>query len=132
MKAELVDFAHKLEIADCVFFPGKSSDIKSALGDGDIFVLTSKYEGFGLALLEAIQSNLPIVCCKNAATEEVLGSEYEGLVPIGQSDTLALKIIEFLKPEFHQRALDYLQKRLSLYDPQVMADKVLEIYRKII
>lgn len=55
---ELVD---ELEIGDDVYFLGLRNDVNYWMQAMDVFVFPSKWEGFGMVLIEAQVSNLPIV-----------------------------------------------------------------------
>lgn len=48
-----------LNISDCVFFKGNSSNISNCIAAFDIFVMPSISEGFGIAALEAQAAGLP-------------------------------------------------------------------------
>lgn len=51
----------KLNLTDDVFFLGNRSDVPAILSAMDIFVFPSRYEGFGMAALEAQASGLPTI-----------------------------------------------------------------------
>lgn len=53
--------ARKLKVEKRVYFFGNISNTKDFLKDGDIYLQTSDYEGFGMALYEARKSKLPII-----------------------------------------------------------------------
>ena len=53
--------------------------IESAYLSFDVFVLSSRYEGFGLVILEAISFGLPVLCSRIPVFEEILGKDYGGL-----------------------------------------------------
>lgn len=62
-----------------------------------LFVLTSKYEGFGNVLIEAAKNKIPIISsdCKHGP-KEILGyGKFGELFPVGNSDILAKKIYNF-------------------------------------
>ena len=58
LHGELEELASKLDIADRVRFPGHSRGA-GALRAMDIFVLASKFEPYGVAILEAKAAGLP-------------------------------------------------------------------------
>lgn len=57
---ELTDYSNKLGIFDKVLFLGQRTDVNQILMAMDIFIMTSLYEGFGIAALEAAASGLPL------------------------------------------------------------------------
>ena len=48
-------------VLDRIRFLCDRTDIPALLGNADIFVLPSRYEGFGLVLLEAMAAGVPVV-----------------------------------------------------------------------
>ena len=41
----------------------------------DAFALTSKYEGLGLVLLEALASEVPVIAARNSAIKEIVNDD---------------------------------------------------------
>ena len=60
-RAKLEAMSRELGIDACVEFPGWVDDVSALLCRGDVFVLSSRYEPFGIVLLEAMAHGLPIV-----------------------------------------------------------------------
>jgi glycosyltransferase involved in cell wall biosynthesis len=77
-EAELRALAGSLDIADEVIFAGRREDIPSVLNAFDIFVLPSVYEGFGLAVLEAMAAGLPVIASRIGAFEEIVAESETG------------------------------------------------------
>ena len=60
-RENLVDLAKQLAISDRVQFPGRISEPGSILKQADMFVLSSRYEGFPNALLEAMSCGCAVI-----------------------------------------------------------------------
>lgn len=60
-KGQLEALIKKLKLEDRVFLKGQTENPREELKKADIFVFPSKYEGFGLALAEAMSVGLPVV-----------------------------------------------------------------------
>jgi glycosyltransferase involved in cell wall biosynthesis len=129
-KEELVHYAKSLGINEqTVFIPSTKTRLE-ILYSLDVFVLTSKYEGFGLVLLEAMQAKIPIVASQNTAIIEVMGKEYIGLFTTGSSKECAEKILYWLKasPEYKEKLQQYYTSNLSRFSPSKMAANIQELY----
>jgi len=89
-RLELENLAQKLQIESCVKFMGRTENVANAFMNADLFVMTSDYEGFGLALAEAMAFGLPVIACDcPVGPSEIIRHEIDGLlVPLG--DDLAL------------------------------------------
>ncbi|MEJ2252697.1 MAG: glycosyltransferase, partial [Candidatus Lokiarchaeota archaeon] len=59
--ARLVKAIKKSNLEGNVFFLGERNDIKHILAISDLLALTSYTEGFSMALLEAMASNVPVI-----------------------------------------------------------------------
>lgn len=112
--ARLKQQANELGISDRVSFVGFIENPFSYMSDADVFVLSSKHEGFGLVLIEAMASGCPIVStdCESGPAEILEGGKYGSLVPVGDIKVLAEKIRETLETDqntekLKRRALDF-------------------------
>lgn len=101
-RANLEDMRDRLGLAGRVRFPGVTSDLRQRMRDGDLFVLSSRYEGFPNVLLEAMASGLPVVGfdCPYGPSEIVKDGENGVLVDPEDVDGLARAIDRLiLNPE---------------------------------
>jgi glycosyltransferase involved in cell wall biosynthesis len=72
---ELEKLVKSLNLESKVHFLGKRRDIPEFLHAIDAFALTSKYEGLGLVLLEALASEVPIIAARNSAIKEIVNDD---------------------------------------------------------
>lgn len=80
-----------------IYFLGKRKDVAEILKTSDLFVLSSNWEGFGLVVVEAAASGLPVVASNieglNSVVQEVGGALFE---PRNEQD-LAKKILKSME-----------------------------------
>jgi glycosyltransferase involved in cell wall biosynthesis len=89
--------AEMLNIGSSVKFLGRRTDIAKQLGEMDVFVLPSLWEGFPLVLLEAMAAGVPIVSTKVNGVEEIISNKEDGiLVSPKDSEELAKGILNLL------------------------------------
>lgn len=98
LRPRLARQAAKLGIAKRVIMPGFAIDPWPYLASADMFVLSSDYEGFPLALAEGMYAGLRIVStdCVSGPAEMLDRGRFGRLVPCGDADALARAIDEAL------------------------------------
>jgi glycosyltransferase involved in cell wall biosynthesis len=130
---ELKELCKHMQIDSSVIWLGKTAHIQEFLKKIDLFIFASHGEGFGLALLEAMQANKPILAPNNSAMPEVLGVGYPGLYPTGDHKLLADKIL-YVNSE--SRSVDELtsgfKSQLKLFDSGIMADRIIQVYESVV
>ncbi|GAA3103283.1 glycosyltransferase family 4 protein [Streptosporangium carneum] len=68
-------------LADKVFLMGSSSEVGVELAKSSIYVVSSRYEGFGMTILEAMSKGVPVVSfdCPHGP-KEIITHEHDGLL----------------------------------------------------
>ena len=129
LQKDLIELSKSLGINGKVHWLGKTEYIKEFLSKIDLFVLPSKYEGFGLVLLEAMVAKKPIIAANNSAIPEVLGKSYEGLFSTGDANALAQQINTAISDKnFSERLVQSYSSQLELFDPSKMNSKIKKVY----
>ena len=128
LESELKNLAKSLGISESVDFLGRSSQIYDFLSGLDAFILTSKYEGFGMVLLEAMDAGIPVIASNNSAIPEVLGNDFPGLCTTGESKEFCQKINLLNDPVYRKLILDKQSARLQLFGAEVMSQKINQVY----
>ena len=129
LQKDLIELSDHLGIKDKVSWLGKTEYINVFLSKIDLFILPSKYEGFGLVLLEAMVAKKPIIAANNSAIPEVLGKAYEGLFSTGDVKALAQHINTAINEKnFSERLVNSYSSQLDLFHPSDMNKYVRNIY----
>lgn len=97
----LQNIAKNYGVEDSVEFLGYLPDIKNKYQEASIFVLSSRYEGFGMVLLEAMSQGCACVACDYKGRQsEILGNPPAGLLCEPENITdIASKIVEVCNDE---------------------------------
>jgi glycosyltransferase involved in cell wall biosynthesis len=67
--------AQTLGVSDRVHFLGFRSDVAALMQSADMFVFPSRYEPFGLVLLEAMASQLPVITATSTGAADIVTPE---------------------------------------------------------
>ena len=124
----LAGLVKSLNLSERVRFMGRTENVPEALSQLDFFILSSRFEGFGMVLLEAMAAGLPIVCSRIPAALEVLG-ENGAAVFFSPGDprelALALEKVQGTNQESREREQ---QIRLDQFGSKKMSREIMEIY----
>ncbi len=99
------EHAARCGLAADVIYAGERRDLAETVAAGDLFLLTSEHEGFGLAALEAMACGLPVVASRCGGIQEVVRDGQDGfLAPVGQVSALAAACVRLGRdPELRLR-----------------------------
>ncbi len=113
-----------------VHFLGKQNQVQNLLCCGDVMLLPSQLESFGLAALEAMACGVPPVASRVGGLPEVVEDGVEGfLVPPGDLDTMAKRTLLILTDADLQRRMG--QAARARADHQFCASKIIPLYEKL-
>jgi glycosyltransferase involved in cell wall biosynthesis len=127
--------ASELGLADQVIFTGRRSDVKQILAACDLFATPSSDEGFGLAFLEAMAMQKPVIGLDDGGTPEVVEHGKSGLLsPLDDIPCLARNILTLIThPELRQKMGLYGRQRTEQYfTPQRMAKEIEQVYKHVL
>lgn len=95
-RAELMELAMKFAVFNRVHFVGKvSENVKYALLSHSLaFVLSSRFEGMSISVLEAMAQGTPVIASRTGGTPELIINGHNGLLYDLQNDGELLTCIE--------------------------------------
>jgi L-malate glycosyltransferase len=103
---EASQLARSLGIAADVEFLGEQDQVVQLLSASDVFLLPSAQESFGLAALEAMACEVPVVASRVGGLPEVIDHGVTGFLhPVDDLAGMAESAVRLLAdPELHRRA----------------------------
>lgn len=132
-KAPLQMLARHLQLEGRVRFAGYVEDPHSLLSESDIFLMPSRFEGFGLALVEAMAVGLPSVVSDLPGIKEVGRGEEDGCLHCrveGEKD-LKHKILSITESaSFYKKLSENSLERARYFTIDKMVAGYLDVYSK--
>jgi UDP-glucose:(heptosyl)LPS alpha-1,3-glucosyltransferase len=122
-----------LGVGDRFIFAGKRSDVYKYFAAADIFVLPSVYEPFGLVVLEAMASGLPVVVSKVAGAAELIEDGKDGLLLENPKNPkeIAEKINYLLEENELKRIGRNARKKAEKYPWKKTAEEMLKVFEEV-
>jgi glycosyltransferase involved in cell wall biosynthesis len=129
-KKNLEKQVEKNNLLNKFMFLGVVDAVPEFLSKLDMFVLPSRWEGFGLVILEAGASKLPVVASDVDGIKEIIRNNHNGLLfKAGDADDLARKIKELIDDkQKRERLAKELYKNTR---DNFSIDKMVKKYEKI-
>jgi len=128
LRAELELSARVLGVDDRVTFLGEipRAEAHTFFQDIDAFVHPSRYETFGIVLVEALATGRPVVATRCGGPNEIVRDGDGILVDVDDVDGLATAMIEIMEIELDREAMrSGVEDR---YSKKAVRNKLLEIY----
>lgn len=131
-KESCQNLAEDLGVQMRVHFLGVRTDIPQLLKSADIVVMSSHWEGFGLAAVEGMASGIPVVASDVDGLREV--TQGAGvLFEHGNAEQLAAEIRKLAEDKaYYGEVAARCKERAQQYDISVMAASYNKVYRNIV
>ncbi len=121
-------FCRDHHLRDLVFFLGNVPNLEEIVGASDLFLLPSESESFGMAALEAMASEVPVIATRAGGLPEVVADGESGyLLPVGAVDAMSARAIEILSDPELQRRLGRNGRRIA--ETKFNVARVVPMYR---
>lgn len=114
--------------------------VMSGVGDDELaalyhnaqcFVYPSRYEGFGIPIIEAIQCGLPVVAATGSCLEEAGGPDSLYVSPDAPED-MAAAVMQMLGSARREQAIERSRQYVRRFENSDVARQVLQIYDMVI
>jgi glycosyltransferase involved in cell wall biosynthesis len=134
MEGHLKELARKLDIEESVRFCGfvDDEDIPGLYASSSLFVMPSYYEGFGIVLLEAMASGLPVVATATGGAPELVENEKNGF--LATHENMHKSIISLLQDRALMRncGSNNRKKAIGNFSWDAIAERTIEVYSELL
>lgn len=132
-KLQIENFINQQQLNSKIFYEGITHHVFCELRKGDIFAFPSAYEGFSLALTEAMSAGLPVIGFKDAPSVQNLIEDGEnGYLAIDEEDFTSK--LDYLMRHQTIRAIlgKNAKKSMEKYAPNAIWDIWEQLLRKLV
>ena len=126
---------YELELRERVRITGWADDVVELLRTFDVFVSSSRSESFGIAIVEAMASGVPVVSTMTPGAREIIDEGKTGvLVPVGDEEAMAEAICKLLDdPKRRERlAADARRMVSERFSLDRMVTKTEQVYQEVL
>lgn len=134
LREELTALRDRLGLREKVIFTGFRNDVPVFLSLFNIFVMSSKEEGLGTIVLDAMSAGLPVVTTDGGGLPEMIVPEKGGLLsPAQNASALAENIERALRhPDVWKQWGAYNREAVKRFDYRETGRRNLEIYNEVL
>lgn len=130
LRQRLIRLTQELGVASQVHFPGKLSrdEVRAELSSCSAFVLSSRYETFGVVLVEALAMGRPVIATRCGGPEDIVTDGDGILFPVDDQVALekAMEVILNTQSSFPPQALR--NRCASRFGPEELSSRWCDIY----
>ncbi|MCH7960324.1 MAG: glycosyltransferase [Candidatus Hydrogenedentes bacterium] len=134
-RSELENQIRELRLNDRVRLLGYRDDVPNLLRTFDMFVMSSREEGLGTSILDAMSCELPVVATAAGGIPDVVSNETTGLlVPTQTPSALAAAIVRLVEdPSLASRLVKQARRRvLDRFTAARMAEGNFRVYETLL
>jgi glycosyltransferase involved in cell wall biosynthesis len=134
LRKELEAYAKEKGVCDELTFLGFRKDALSLIPDLDIFLITSKTEGLGTSIIDAMASGVPVVATAAGGIPElVIGGKTGILCPVGNTKALAEGVRHMLSSkEEREGMIQGARAHIQSFSYQHTAEATLKVYEDVL
>lgn len=133
LRPQLEARVNALGLSGNVIFTGFVDHVLAVIKQFDVFMLTSKLEGLGTSILDAMACGVPVVATSAGGIPEMVEHGVSGLLaPVGDASRLVDNVMQVLNDQaLAQSLVAGGKQRVRQFDKSIMAEKTLAIYQNI-
>ena len=124
----------KSDLEAYVKLRGVQYNVEEWLKDSDIYIHSACYEPFGIVLIEAMASGLPLITLDGKGNRVLIEEGKNGFMIYDQDPQLfAAKILKLIEePKLYEEMSEYSKRFVQQFDIKKKADEYVKFYNKIL
>ena len=118
-----------LEIENYISWKGFKSDVYTYLSKADLLYVCSKFESFGMVIIEAMSVGCPVIATKTGGIPEIITNGYNGLLyDIGDVESLVDKTIKLIEDEdlYQEISKNSIATCINYFDLEDYSEKIIK------
>ena len=123
----------EMGISDQVIFVGVTREVEKYYMAADIFAMPSRFDTFGLVVLEAMAAGLPVIISKSVGARDIVKEGHNGFVlsEVPSVSEIATSLTLLLGPDKRKLMGENARQVARLHSWDKTADKVADLYRQL-
>jgi len=131
-RGNVEDLCRQLGTCDDIRFLGKTDAVEEVLSVSDLFLMPSEKESFGLAALEAMACEVPVISSDAGGLPELTVNGKSGFVcPVGDIDAMVEKALYILDPKNLDRFKEGALARAKEFEVDLIVPQYEALYERV-
>jgi L-malate glycosyltransferase len=132
--SQVKEYIEKKGLKDKIIMTGFRNDVPEIMADLDLFLMSSRTEGLGTTILDAMSCSVPVVATNAGGIPEVIQHEKSGLLGLVQNpENLAEQVIRLIRyRDLRENLKEGGRARVKEFSKEKMASRTLDVYEEVI
>lgn len=130
----LEQMAVTLGLQKSVSFLDPIASIEAKYKEASIYVMSSRYEGFGMVLIEAMSFGIPCISfsCPHGPSDIIINDKNGFLIPDGDTHAFAAKLTELMGNYEKRKSMGAYSKNLvTAYNPKLVSEQWHKLFQSL-
>jgi glycosyltransferase involved in cell wall biosynthesis len=134
MRSQLEKQVQQYGLSGSVIFLGRVTrdEIVSEMQEASCFILASRWEAFGVVLIEAMSTGLPVIATRSGGPEKIVCESCGYLIEAGNIEELTSAMLKMITgyDRFDQQ---YIRERTrKYYGSEIISEKYIEVFKEVL
>ena len=123
-----------MQLGDTLHLAGFRTDVDALMAAGDVFAMSSVFEGLPLVVMDAFALRVPVVATAGSGIPELVDDGATGLLtPVGDANALGAALVRVLAdPELAAALRDAALVRAREYSIERTTERTLMVYERVL